>query len=76
MAAAVIPDHRTNRLGHFVEAGDQLLDRQGRQIGMPFQGLVEVCHVGSVVLVVVDLHRAGVDGGLEGVEGVGQGGSV
>ena len=41
--------------------------------GADFERLVQVVHVGLVVLVVVDLHRLGVDVRLEGVERVGQG---
>ena len=61
MATAVVADHRADRLRHLVEAGNQLLDRQRRQIGMRLEGLVEVRHVGRVMLIVMDLHRAGVD---------------
>jgi hypothetical protein len=71
MAAGVVADDRADRLRDLVEVGDQLLDRQLAE-RIALEGLVGVCHVGGVVLVVVDFHGAGIDEGLERVEGVGE----
>ena len=71
VAAAVVTDGGPNRLGHLLEVGDQRVDREiGERI--PLERLVQIRDVGGVVLAVVDLHRAGIDGGLEGVEGIGE----
>jgi hypothetical protein len=74
MPAAVVADDGADGLWHLLEVGDQFFDRQGGEVCMTLECLVDVGHVGGVVLVVVDLHRAGVDVGLHRVEGVGQGG--
>ena len=71
VAAAVVADGGPDRLGHLLEVGDQLVDREiGERI--PLERLVEIRDVGGMVLAVVDLHRAGIDGGLEGVDGIGE----
>ena len=53
---------------------DQLLDRLALVVGVVLQRGVQVGDVGRVVLVVVDLHRLGVDVRLQGPEVVRQGG--
>ena len=53
---------------------EQLLDGLGLQGGVAGQGGVEVVHVGLVVLAVVNLHRHLVDGLLQRVGRVRQGG--
>ena len=49
-----------------------LLEIQDRGMVLALQGLVDVRDVGVVVIVVVELHRGLVDGGLQGIVGVGQ----
>ena len=40
------------------------------KVGLTLEGLVQVVDVRRVVLAVVNLHRLGVDGGFQRVEGV------
>ena len=71
VAAAVVADGGPDRLGHLLEVGDQLVYwKLGKRI--PLQRLVQIRDIGGMVLAVVDLHRAGIDGRLEGVDGIGE----
>ena len=72
MAAAVVANGIADRLGHNREVGDQLVDRLGCQIGMILERDVQIIDIGSMVLVVVDLHRARINMGLKRVEGIGK----
>ncbi|MNT66979.1 hypothetical protein D3C72_2050850 [compost metagenome] len=73
MTATMIA-HRPLHLGRqAVEAQQQLVHRQGRQLGELGQGGVEVGDVGLVVAAVVDLHGQRVYVGLQRVIGIGEG---
>ena len=72
MAAAVVDDRLPDCLGHFLDVAQQFVDRHLREVRVPASGLVQVVHVGLVVLVVVNLHRQRVDVRFERIEGVGQ----
>ena len=61
-----------DRVRHLVEVAEQVLDAHRRELVAAFERSVQVGDVGSVVLVVVYLHRPRVDVGLECVERVGQ----
>ena len=68
MAAAVVA-HRHG------EPGDLALECIETEVGQGGVGLdlaIEVGHVGTVMTVVVDRHRGGIDGGLQGLRAVGQ----
>jgi hypothetical protein len=69
VAAAVVA-HRHR------ESGDLALQRVEAEAGQGGMGGdlgVEIGDVGAVMAIVVDRHRGGIDGGLQGVGGVGQG---
>mmetsp|Transcript_64637 Transcript_64637/g.163798 ORF Transcript_64637/g.163798 Transcript_64637/m.163798 type:complete len:239 (-) Transcript_64637:56-772(-) len=53
-----------------------LLKLEQRRLRLALQGLVDVRHVGVVVLVVVELHRSLVDGRLQGIVSIRQGHQV
>src|SRR5216683_3384657 len=72
VAAGVVANHVPDVLGHFVDTPEQVFDRLYRQTGMSLERRVGVVHVGRVVLVVMDLHRPGVDVRLESIEPVGK----
>mmetsp|Transcript_5342 Transcript_5342/g.12548 ORF Transcript_5342/g.12548 Transcript_5342/m.12548 type:complete len:304 (-) Transcript_5342:88-999(-) len=63
--AAAVAERRTVLDG-------RLLQLDERRLGLPLQGLVDVRHVGQVMLVMVELHRRLVDGGLQCIVRVGQ----
>jgi hypothetical protein len=50
----------------------QFLNGESLQVRVPFEGFIEICNVGAVVLVVVDLHGLRVNVGLERVEAIGE----
>ena len=58
--------------GQRVQVGDQLLDRLALMIRMILERVVQVVDISRMVLVVMDLHRLGVDVRLEGAVVVGQ----
>mmetsp|Transcript_128179 Transcript_128179/g.409814 ORF Transcript_128179/g.409814 Transcript_128179/m.409814 type:complete len:257 (-) Transcript_128179:43-813(-) len=53
-----------------------LLELEQRRLRLALQGLVDVRHVGVVVLVVVELHGGFVDGRLQGIVSIRQGHQV
>ena len=67
VAAAVVSNGCPDRLGHLVETTQQILDREIGQVRIRFDRLVQVVDVCLVMLVVMELHRLGVDVGLEGI---------
>ena len=71
MAAAVVAHGVALVLRHLVELRQELLDRQVPE-RVALEGVVDVRYVGSVVLVMMDLHRARIDVRLERIKGVGQ----
>ena len=73
MPATVVANGSTNSLWHFFQIGNELVYGQIAE-GIALQSLVDVRDIGSVVFVVVDLHRASIDERLQSVEGVGQSG--
>jgi hypothetical protein len=72
VAAAVVLDDLADVLGDAGEVFDQLFRRLFAQVGVLFDGAVEVGDVGLVVLVVVQLHRRFVDKRLEARVVIGQ----
>jgi len=66
LACAAVVDHcLARRLGHLVDVAQNVLDVLARQVGMTLQRRVQVVDIRGVVLVVMDLHRLGVDVRLE-----------
>ena len=65
VAAAVVAHGRADVLGHLAHVGHQRLDALVRKRRMVRERLVEVGHIGVVVLTVMDLHRLRVDVRLE-----------
>ena len=72
VAAAVVADGVANIFWDGIEAFEQIVDGLGLQTGLTLQGLVEVGHVSAVMLVMMDLHRLGVDVRFECVKRVRQ----
>src|SRR5438105_327498 len=68
VTAGVVADDREDVLRHDVDAPQKLLDGLLAELGVLLEGGVRVRHVCGVVLVVMDLHRLGVDVRLEGIE--------
>ena len=65
MAATVVPDRGSDGIGNGIEVGDQLVDRLTLELGMILECVVEVCDISLVMFRMMDLHRFGVDVGLE-----------
>ena len=72
MAAAVVSHGGADVFGHFVEIGDQFVDRRSADAG-PLERLVQIGHISLVMLVMVDFHRRRIDERLQRIEGVAQG---
>ena len=72
VAAAVVLDDVADVFGDGVEVLDEVFGGFLAEVGVLFDGAVEVGDVGLVVLVVVELHGRFVDVGLEGGVIVGQ----
>ena len=71
VAAAIVTHGGADVFGNRgAVVGEQFLDRFILQVGMRFERLVQVRHVGAVVLLVMDLHRGLVDVRLECVRGI------
>ena len=70
VAPSVVPYRRSgSRSGRLSKPRRRISStRADLKVGMPLQRLVEVGRIGPVVLLVVDLHGAGVDVGLQGTE--------
>jgi hypothetical protein len=73
VAAAVVADCGANVFGDGVEIADQFFRSLLGQLGMFFEGCVEILDVGTVMHVVVQGHRLLVDDGFERRVIVGQG---
>src|SRR6266699_1786670 len=56
MAAAIVADSSTNVLGDFVDAAQHIINREGREL-MVAKCIVQIGHVCSMMLVVMELHR-------------------
>jgi hypothetical protein len=69
--AAIVPDRGADALRQSVQVGDQCLDRLALMIGMILERGVQIVDIGRMVLVVMDLHRLGVDVRFEGPEIIG-----
>ena len=72
VAAAVVAHGHPNRLGNGVQILEQFFQRlllPPRGLG---QGVVEILHVGGVMLAVVNLHRLRIDHRLQRIEGIAQ----
>ena len=67
MTAALVADVLADGLGHGIEVREDFLDGFLLQPGGAGDGEIEFAHVGGVMLVVVNLHRLGVDVGLQRV---------
>src|SRR5262249_20693454 len=72
VSATVVSHGRADILGHLVEVPQKLLNRLAGQAPLAFECLVEVVHVCLVMAIVMDLHRKGIDRGLESVIGIRQ----
>ncbi len=70
MSPAVVADWAANFLGDGGQVGDQILHGLGLEIRFVLDGGVQGVDVGCVMLAMMDFHRACVNVGLEGVEGV------
>ena len=66
VAAAVVADRGANLRGDLGQIADQIVNGLGGQLGVAGEGGVEVVDVGLMVLVVVDVHRLGVNERLKG----------
>jgi hypothetical protein len=67
VAAAVVADGGADVLGDAVDVAQDVLDLLALPVGVLADGLVQLVRVRLVMAIVVDLHGAGVDVGLEGV---------
>ena len=65
VATAVVANNHTNGFGNGVKIGDELFKRLRLKVRVILQGIVQVGDVCLMMLAVVDLHRLGVDMGLE-----------
>src|SRR5579875_81416 len=65
VAAAVVPHHGADLLGHAGQVLQQLFRGLLAELGVLLHRTVEVGDIGLVVLVVMQLHRRFVDGGLK-----------
>ncbi len=65
VAAAVVADDGANVFRHAVQIAQQVFSRVFAEVGMLLDGAVERGDVGLVVLVVMQVHRLGVDVRLE-----------
>ena len=73
--AAMIADRSPDVLGHLVDIAQQLLDRLIVEFRI-LDGLVQIRDVRGMMLIVMDLHRPGIDVGFQGIERVGQRGEL
>jgi hypothetical protein len=71
VSSPVIANGCADCLGNRGEISDQFIHRLGGKLGMILESIVEVVDVGCMMLVVMDLHRAGIDVRLKGVKSVG-----
>jgi len=69
VTAAVVPDGGADRVRHLAETSQQVLDRQIGQLGIRLEGRVQVIDVSLVMLIVMELHRPGVDVRLQRIVG-------
>ena len=76
MATAVVAHGAADTLRHRAEIRQQTFDRLVGKSSLAVQRLVEIGHVGGVVLAVVDFHGTGVHMGLQRIMGVGQFGQL
>src|SRR2546422_1388914 len=68
--ARVVAQDGAHVFRHRADSAEQVLDRLLGQLGVLLESAIGVVHVSGVVLVVVDLHRLGVDVRLERIERV------
>ena len=66
VATGVIFDASANLFGNLCQIADEVVDGLGGQLGVVGEQCIEVVDVGLVVLVVMNLHRLGVDERFEG----------
>jgi hypothetical protein len=64
-ATAVVAHRVASRIGHVLDAAQELLDRLSVERGELLQGLVQLVRIRLVMFGVVDLHGPGVDVRLE-----------
>ena len=65
MAAGVVAQHAAHVFGNRVEVAEQVVSGFAGELGMLLQSTVGVVDVRLVVLVVVEVHGLGINGGLE-----------
>ena len=66
--ASVVPDRGADAFGQRVQVGDEGLDRLALMIRMILECRVQVVDICRMVLVMMNLHRLGVDMRLEGTK--------
>ncbi len=72
MAAAIVAYRAADVFGNSVQTLQQLVQRLGLQIRMAIQRFIQIGDVRSMMFVMVNLHRLGVDVWLESVKRVRQ----
>ena len=70
MTAAVVANSGADRLGNRGNVAAKVVDRHRLQVRVALERLVEVGHIGVVMLGSVDVHRERVDRWFERVLGV------
>ena len=61
VAAAVVAHGRADVFGHAVHVANQIVEALVVQLGMLVERVVQIRHVGLMMLAVMNLHRLGVD---------------
>ena len=72
VTAAVIPHGCADILRHTVQVAQQFFDRESLQIGVSFEGLIQIGNVGAVMLIVMNFHGHLVDVRLERIRWIGK----
>ena len=71
MASALVAHGGTGGFGQRTEIRQQVVKGFAGQLRMLGHGDIQVVHIGLMMLVVVQMHGGGIDGGLERVVGIG-----
>ena len=67
MAASIVADGGTDLCGNGIEVSQKFLERFFLEVGIGSDGFVEIVDVSSVMFVVMQGHRFGIDIRLKGV---------
>ena len=65
MTATVVTHGATDVLRHGIEVANQIFGTLGLEVGMLFESSVEILHIRTMMHVVMQLHRRGIDGGFK-----------